>query len=102
MTTRLGDLVGAALRDGPLPRRIFSSIITTETIYARAPLSISTSSGSEFMSILVRPSVTNTMAASIFSHKGLLGDKLSGKALTIGVCATASSGFFLLGYDREF
>lgn len=41
------------------------------------------------------------MGPSIFSHKGLLGDKLSGKALTVGVCATASSGFFLLGYDRK-
>lgn len=36
----------------------------------------------------------------LFSHKGLLNGRLKGKALTIGVCATASSGFFLLGYDR--
>ena len=36
-----------------------------------------------------------------FSHHGFLGNVLKGKALEIGVCATASSGFFLLGYDRE-
>lgn len=37
------------------------------------------------------------------SHKGLLASKtsLSGKALQFGVCFTASSGFFLLGYDRQ-
>lgn len=34
-------------------------------------------------------------------HKGLLDGKLRGQKLTIGVCAVASSGFFLLGYDRE-
>lgn len=38
--------------------------------------------------------------ASIFSHKGLLGNKLSGRALQIGVCVTGSSGFLLLGYDQ--
>lgn len=36
----------------------------------------------------------------LFSHKGLLNGRLKGRALTVGVCATASSGFFLLGYDR--
>ncbi|KAK3651591.1 hypothetical protein LTR56_004320 [Elasticomyces elasticus] len=34
------------------------------------------------------------------SHSGFLGKRMSGKALEIGVCATASSGFFLLGYDQ--
>lgn len=33
-----------------------------------------------------------------FSHTGLLGDKLTGKGLEIGVCATASAGFLLFGY----
>lgn len=36
-----------------------------------------------------------------FSHKGLLNGKLRGQGLTVGVCFAASSGFFLLGYDRE-
>ncbi|KAH0287531.1 general substrate transporter [Aureobasidium namibiae CBS 147.97] len=35
-----------------------------------------------------------------FSHTGLLGDKLTGKSLEIGVCATASAGFLLFGYDQ--
>ncbi|KAF2767235.1 general substrate transporter [Teratosphaeria nubilosa] len=35
-----------------------------------------------------------------FTHRGLLGGRVNGKALEIGVCATASSGFFLLGYDQ--
>ncbi|KAI9799727.1 MAG: hypothetical protein M1833_003846 [Piccolia ochrophora] len=35
-----------------------------------------------------------------FSHTGFLGDKLTGKALELAVCATASSGFLLFGYDR--
>lgn len=38
----------------------------------------------------------------MFSHEGLLHGKVKGRALEIGVCFTASSGFFLLGYDREF
>lgn len=36
----------------------------------------------------------------IFSHKGLLGSTLSGRALQVGVCVTGSSGFLLLGYDQ--
>ena len=39
--------------------------------------------------------------AGLLSHKGLLGDKLTGRWLQIGVCVTGSSGFLLLGYDRE-
>lgn len=35
-----------------------------------------------------------------FSHTGLLGDKLTGKSLEIGVCATASAGFLLFGYGE--
>ncbi|KAH9827709.1 general substrate transporter [Teratosphaeria destructans] len=35
-----------------------------------------------------------------FTHRGLLGGRINGRALEIGVCATASSGFFLLGYDQ--
>ncbi|KAF7187583.1 Major facilitator superfamily transporter mfsA, partial [Pseudocercospora fuligena] len=38
--------------------------------------------------------------ASIFRHKGLLGGRLNGRALQIGVCVTGSSGFLLLGYDQ--
>lgn len=34
------------------------------------------------------------------SHNGFLGSRLSGRALEIGVCAMASSGFFLLGHDQ--
>ncbi|KAK5155283.1 hypothetical protein LTS14_006238 [Recurvomyces mirabilis] len=34
------------------------------------------------------------------SHYGFLGNVLKDKALEIGVCATASSGFFLSGYDQ--
>ncbi|KAI9753060.1 MAG: hypothetical protein M4579_005359 [Chaenotheca gracillima] len=34
------------------------------------------------------------------SHTGFLGDKLTGKHLEIAVCATASSGFLLFGYDQ--
>ena len=37
-----------------------------------------------------------------FSHRGILGGGISGKALETGVCATASSGFLLFGYDREY
>ena len=33
-------------------------------------------------------------------YRGLLNGKLRGKALEIGVCVTASSGFLLLGYDQ--
>jgi len=33
-----------------------------------------------------------------FSHTGFLGDRMTGKALEIGVCATASAGFLLFGY----
>ncbi|KAL9526809.1 Sugar transporter [Sphaerulina musiva] len=40
------------------------------------------------------------MAAGLLSHKGLLGDKLTGRWLQIGVCVTGSSGFLLLGYDQ--
>jgi len=36
-----------------------------------------------------------------FSHTGLLGDKLTGKSLEIGVCATASAGFLLFGYGQD-
>lgn len=36
----------------------------------------------------------------LFSHNGLLGSKLTGRALQIGVCVTGSSGFLLLGYDQ--
>ncbi|THZ15465.1 general substrate transporter [Aureobasidium pullulans] len=35
-----------------------------------------------------------------FSHTGFLGDRMTGKALEIGVCATASAGFLLFGYDQ--
>lgn len=35
-----------------------------------------------------------------FSHTGFIGDRLTGKALEIGVCATASAGFLLFGYDQ--
>lgn len=35
-----------------------------------------------------------------FTHRGILGGRISGKALEIGVCATASSGFLLFGYDQ--
>ncbi|KAI4851199.1 general substrate transporter [Aureobasidium sp. EXF-8845] len=35
-----------------------------------------------------------------FSHTGFLGDRLTGKGLGIGVCATASAGFLLFGYDQ--
>ena len=34
------------------------------------------------------------------NHRGSLDGKLQGRALTSMVCLTASSGFFLLGYDR--
>ncbi|KAI9840615.1 MAG: hypothetical protein M1837_001511 [Sclerophora amabilis] len=34
------------------------------------------------------------------SHIGFLGDKLTGKNLEYAVCATASSGFLLFGYDQ--
>ena len=34
------------------------------------------------------------------SHNGLLGGRISGKALEIGVCITAASGFLLFGYDQ--
>ncbi|KAM0718956.1 hypothetical protein Q7P37_006028 [Cladosporium fusiforme] len=34
------------------------------------------------------------------SHRGFLGGKIGGKALQIGVCTTASSGFLLFGYDQ--
>lgn len=37
----------------------------------------------------------------LLTHKGLLSNKLTGKWLQIGVCVTGSSGFLLLGYDRE-
>lgn len=36
----------------------------------------------------------------ILSHTGLLGGKISGKALQTGVCITAASGFLLFGYDQ--
>lgn len=35
-----------------------------------------------------------------FSHTGFLGDRVTGKALEIGVCATASAGFLLFGYGE--
>ena len=35
-----------------------------------------------------------------FTHKGLLGGKIGGKNLQVGVCTTAASGFLLFGYDR--
>ncbi|THX82151.1 hypothetical protein D6D05_03945 [Aureobasidium pullulans] len=35
-----------------------------------------------------------------FSHTGFLGDRMTGKALEIGICATASAGFLLFGYDQ--
>lgn len=35
------------------------------------------------------------------SHRGLLGGKIAGKTLQIGVCTTAASGFLLFGYDRK-
>lgn len=35
------------------------------------------------------------------SHRGLLGGKIGGKTLQIGVCTTAASGFLLFGYDRK-
>lgn len=37
---------------------------------------------------------------AIFSHKGMLGGHISGKALQTGVCITAASGFLLFGYDQ--
>lgn len=36
----------------------------------------------------------------LLAHKGLLGGRLTGRALQIGVCVTGSSGFLLLGYDQ--
>lgn len=36
----------------------------------------------------------------LFSHNGLLGGRISGKALEVGVCITAASGFLLFGYDQ--
>ncbi|CAK1356963.1 unnamed protein product [Cercospora beticola] len=36
----------------------------------------------------------------LFSHNGLLGGRISGKALEVGVCVTAASGFLLFGYDQ--
>ena len=40
------------------------------------------------------------MLKQALGHRGLLNGKVRGKALEIGVCITASSGFFLLGYDQ--
>lgn len=40
------------------------------------------------------------MAALGLTHRGFLGGKLTGRALEIGVCATASAGFLLFGYDQ--
>ena len=34
------------------------------------------------------------------SHRGLLGGKVTGRALEIGVCATAATGFLLFGYGE--
>lgn len=36
------------------------------------------------------------------NNRGLLDGKLTGRTLTNTVCLAASSGFFLLGYDREY
>jgi len=36
-----------------------------------------------------------------FDHTGFLGNAVRGKALEGLVCATASSGFLLFGYDRK-
>jgi hypothetical protein len=36
-----------------------------------------------------------------FPHTGFLGDRLTGKGLEIGVCATASAGFLLFGYGKH-
>ena len=41
------------------------------------------------------------MFEKIFQHSGLLGGHISGKALQIGVCITAASGFLLFDYDRK-
>lgn len=38
------------------------------------------------------------MGFSGFEHTGFLGGKIGGKALQIGVCITAASGFLLFGY----
>jgi hypothetical protein len=35
------------------------------------------------------------------NNRGLLDGKLTGRVPTNTVCLAASSGFFLLGYDRE-
>jgi hypothetical protein len=35
------------------------------------------------------------------NNRDLLDGKLTGRALINTVCLVASSGFFLLGYDRE-
>ncbi|KAK8152464.1 general substrate transporter [Phyllosticta citrichinensis] len=40
------------------------------------------------------------MGFSGFEHTGFLGGKIGGKALQIGVCITAASGFLLFGYDQ--
>lgn len=37
------------------------------------------------------------MGFSGFTHTGFLGGKIGGKALQIGVCITAASGFLLFG-----
>ncbi|QIW94534.1 hypothetical protein AMS68_000052 [Peltaster fructicola] len=34
------------------------------------------------------------------SHKGFLNGAMKGRALEVGICATASSGFLLFGYDQ--
>ncbi|KAK0628108.1 Sugar transporter STL1 [Lasiodiplodia hormozganensis] len=34
------------------------------------------------------------------SHKGWLGERIKGRNLEVGVCATAASGFLLFGYDQ--
>jgi hypothetical protein len=43
--------------------------------------------------------VHRTMFA--LNNRGLLDGKLTGRMLTNTVCLAASSGFFLLGYDRK-
>lgn len=37
------------------------------------------------------------MGFSGFTHSGFLGGKIGGRALQIGVCITAASGFLLFG-----
>lgn len=70
------------------------------TLYITSILSLLSAVRSCSQSFFTCARSSTVLATMALNYSGFLRDRLRGRALEIGVCATASSAFLLFGYDR--